>query len=104
MEQEKSHSKFGIAICLISSVSFLIFLFLGALVLAGSLKIFDVPFILIVPQAIHFAFLVLSLIGLMVTDAKKSYLIWGSVLNLVFFIISFAPWIYFMFFVKIRVL
>jgi hypothetical protein len=104
METAKPHSGLGIAACLAGAAAFLISVVLVLIYLSQPNILFRILFIVLLPMLTHLICLLLSLAALFSANRRKLYAGLGAGLNASFFILTIAPWVYFLSMVKLRVL
>ena len=100
----KPHSKLGIASCLTGASAFLISGVLVLIYLSQPNVLLWILFLALITILACAVGLILSLTALFFPNRKKFYPILGAVLNFLFLICSFSPWVYFLSGPKIRVL
>jgi hypothetical protein len=104
METAQRHSKLGIAACFTGAAAFVISIALALLYRREPNVLFRMLLIVLLPILIHLLCLILSCGALFFPNRRKFYPGLGAVLNALFFILTVAPWVYFLSFVKLRVL
>ncbi|HRH45124.1 MAG TPA: hypothetical protein PKY82_26030 [Pyrinomonadaceae bacterium] len=107
MEIIKTHSKLGIASCLLGTFLFLIFLLgialynleftfgysLGTGELVNDLRFLNISYLMFVPIPAHSIVLIIGFISLFFPNRKKLFPILGVILNLIFGLCGLFPYL-----------
>ena len=109
-ETTKPHSKLGIASCVIGLITFLIYLLALEIffrlvgipikgyfgidpLIYGNIEVLSFFIVLFVPIPSHLIGLILGVVPLLSSNQKKLIPIFGVVLNLIFGVFGFLPWL-----------